>query len=78
VLGFVALVGVNSIITVPAEAKTAIVTATTFLLSMALAAMGLETDTAKLRAKGVRPLILGFATFLFIAGFSLMLVKMTT
>jgi uncharacterized membrane protein YadS len=45
---------------------------------MALAAMGLETDTAKLRAKGVRPLILGFATFLFIAGFSLMLIKMTT
>jgi uncharacterized integral membrane protein (TIGR00698 family) len=78
VLGFVALVGVNSVITVPAEAKTAIVTATTFLLSMALAAMGLETDIAKLRAKGVRPLLLGLAAFLFIASFSLLLVKMTT
>ncbi|MGJ4953799.1 YeiH family protein [Bradyrhizobium sp. HKCCYLS20291] len=76
--GFIALVGVNSVVTVPAEAKTIIVTATTFLLSMALAAMGLETDFAKLRAKGLRPLALGFAAFLFIAGFSLALVKLTT
>lgn len=29
------------------------------------------------RAKGLRPLALGFAAFLFIAGFSLMLVKMS-
>jgi uncharacterized integral membrane protein (TIGR00698 family) len=77
VLGFIALVGVNSIVTVPAEAKDAIVVTTTFLLSVALAAMGLETDIAKLRAKGTRPLILGLGAFLFIAGFSLMLVEMT-
>lgn len=51
---------------------------TTFLLSMALAAMGLETDLRKLRAKGVRPFLLGLASFLFIASFSLMLVKMTS
>ncbi|VFU10096.1 YeiH family protein [Methylocella tundrae] len=78
VLGFIALVGVNSIISVPGEAKAPIVIATTFLLSMALAAMGLETDIAKLRAKGIRPFVLGFAAFLFVAFFSLMLVKMTT
>lgn len=78
VLGFVALLGVNSVFTIPAEAKAAIVMATTFLLSMALAAMGLETDIGKLRAKGVRPLILGLAAFLFIASFSLVLVKLTT
>lgn len=78
VLGFIALVGLNSIIAIPAQTKGAIVLVTTFLLSVALAAMGLETDIAKLRAKGIRPLILGFAAFLFIAGFSLMLVKMTT
>ena len=75
VLGFIALVGVNSVVEVPPEAKTVIVTVTTFLLSVALAAMGLETDLAKLRAKGVRPFILGLAAFLFIAGFSLLLVK---
>ena len=77
VLGFIVLVGVNSVITVPPEARSVIVAVTTFLLSMALAAMGLETDIGKLRAKGLRPLILGFAAFLFIAGFSLMLVKMS-
>ncbi|MCS0501181.1 YeiH family protein [Ancylobacter mangrovi] len=78
VLGFIALVGVNSVMTVPPEAKSVIVLATTFMLSMALAAMGLETDIAKLRAKGVKPFILGLAAFVFIASFSLMLVKMTT
>jgi uncharacterized integral membrane protein (TIGR00698 family) len=78
VLGFVALVGVNSVVSVPADAKATIVTVTTFLLSMALAAMGLETDIRKLRAKGVRPFLLGLASFLFIASLSLMLVKMTS
>ena len=78
VLGFIALVAVNSFIAVPAGAKGVIVTATTFLLSVALAAMGLETDFAKLRAKGLRPLLLGLAAFLFIAGFSLLLVSITT
>lgn len=78
VLGFVALVVVNSFVTIPAPAKMAIVTATTFLLSVALAAMGLETDIAKLRMKGLRPFFLGLAAFLFIATFSLMLIRMTT
>lgn len=78
VLGFAGLVGLNSIVTIPPEAKSIIVTATTVLLSMALAAMGLETDIGKLRAKGLRPLALGAAAFLFIAAFSLMLVKITT
>lgn len=75
VAGFIALVGINSVIAVPTEIRTVIALATTFLLSMALAAMGLETDIAKLRAKGIRPLVLALAAFLFIASFSLMLVK---
>jgi uncharacterized integral membrane protein (TIGR00698 family) len=78
VLGFIALVGINSVVTVPGALKPMIVAATTFLLSMALAAMGLETDIRKLRAKGLRPLLLGLSSFLFIATFSLALVKMTT
>ncbi|MGQ9370872.1 YeiH family protein [Azospirillum sp. ST 5-10] len=78
VLGFVALVAANSVIALPAEAKAAAGTATTVLLSVALAAMGLETDLRKLRAKGLRPLLLGAAAFLFVAAFSLMLVRMTT
>jgi uncharacterized integral membrane protein (TIGR00698 family) len=76
VLGFVALVGVNSLIAVPAGAKVWVVTVTTFLLSVALAAMGLETDIRKLTAKGFRPALLGALAFLFIASFSLVLIKL--
>lgn len=76
VLGFVALVAFNSLVTIPAEVKSVLVPATAFMLSVALAAMGLETNVAKLRAKGFRPLLLGFASFLFIACFSLALVKL--
>jgi len=75
VLGFVALVGVNSLVTIPADAKAWIAAGTTFLLSIALAAMGLETNFAKLMAKGFRPALLGALAFLFIATFSLTLIK---
>jgi uncharacterized integral membrane protein (TIGR00698 family) len=76
VLGFIALVGLNSLVAIPMEAKTWIVALTTFLLSVALAAMGLETDIRKLRAKGFRPALLGGLAFLFIAAFSLVLIKL--
>ncbi len=76
VLGFIGLIAVNSVITIPAEAKGWTAGITTFLLSMSLAAMGLETDIAKLRAKGGRPLLLGAAASLFIATFSLGLIKL--
>jgi uncharacterized membrane protein YadS len=42
---------------------------------MALAALGLEASIGKLRAKGARPLLLGGLATLFIAGYSLALVK---
>ncbi|MEG6508138.1 YeiH family protein [Methyloligella sp. 2.7D] len=76
VLGFVAVIAINSAVPIPTEAKSVLVPATTVLLSMALAAMGLETDIAKLRAKGLRPLLVGAGAFLFIASFSLLLVKL--
>ncbi|WP_198162431.1 YeiH family protein [Methylosinus sp. R-45379] len=75
VIGFLALVGVSSIVAIPPDAKAAIATATTVLLSMALAAMGLETDIAALRAKGLRPLALGLAASVFVSGFSLALIE---
>jgi len=76
VLGFIALVGVNSLVAIPADLKIWIVAATTFLLSVALAAMGLETDIRKLTAEGFRPALLGALASLFIAGFSLTLIKL--
>lgn len=76
VLGFVALVGVNSLVAVPAEIKAGAAQLTTALLTLSLAAMGLETSLPKLRAKGLRPLLLGAAASAFIALFSLALVEL--
>lgn len=76
VLGFIAVMLLNSVITVAPAEKTEIVTLTNFLLSMALAAMGLETDFAKLKREGLKPLALAACAWIFIAGFSLALVKL--
>jgi uncharacterized integral membrane protein (TIGR00698 family) len=74
VLGFIAMIGVNSLGIIPADATHAVTPVTTFLLTMALAAMGLETDIRKLKAKGVRPLALGALAWIFISCFSLALI----
>lgn len=74
VLGFIAMIALNSLIPIPAGIKSGLVTLTVFLLSLALAAMGLETDIAKLRARGLRPLLVGAFSWVFISGFSLALI----
>lgn len=74
VFGFIAMVMVNSAGLVPAEVKAPLVTLTTFLLAVALGAMGLETDIRKLRMKGLRPLMLGAAAWLFISALSFILI----
>lgn len=76
-IGFVAVAVFNSVVTLPHEMRGATVTLSTFLLTVALAAMGLETDVSKLYAQGLRPAILGALAFLFIATFSLALIKLT-
>ena len=77
VLGFIAMVILNSVVTIPAAPKAWIVLGTTFLLSMALAAMGIATDFRKLRAEGLKPLLLAAAAWIFISIFALVLVKLT-
>jgi uncharacterized integral membrane protein (TIGR00698 family) len=76
VFGFIALIGLNSVVALPPVVQSRVVELTTFLLSVALAAMGLETDIGKLKAEGLRPLLLGAGAWLFIASFSLLLVKL--
>ncbi|ESY99953.1 YeiH family protein [Mesorhizobium sp. LNHC209A00] len=77
VAAFVAVVALNSLVMIPAEVKQAVVLATTIMLTMGLAAMGLQADISQLRSRGLRPLALAFCAFLFIGGFSLMLVKVS-
>lgn len=78
VLGFIAMVGVNSALPIPEALHEALVWLTAFLLTAALAAMGLETDIRKLRAKGARPLALGALAWLFISCTGLALVLLLT
>ncbi|TIW07143.1 MAG: putative sulfate exporter family transporter, partial [Mesorhizobium sp.] len=75
VVAFVAVVGLNSLVAMPAAVHSAIALATQIMLTMGLAAMGLQADISQLRSRGLRPLVLAFSAFLFIAAFSLTLVK---
>lgn len=59
VLGFIAMVILNRVVGIPIAPKTWIALGTTFLLSMALAAMGIETDFRKLRAESLKPAAAG-------------------
>lgn len=77
VLGFVAMVGLASTGWVPQTMMPWTTSLTQFLLAMALAAMGLETDIRKLAAEGVRPALLGAASWIFIVSLSLMAVLIT-
>lgn len=72
VLGFVAVMAINSVWPLAVEIKQTVVGTTTFLLTLALAAMGLETDVLKLRARGLRPLVLGAFGWLFISVFAIL------
>jgi uncharacterized integral membrane protein (TIGR00698 family) len=76
-VGFLALSGFNSLVAIPHEIAAPIGVATTFLLSMAMAAMGLHTDFGHIRARGLRPLALGLLASLFIAAVSLVMVSLT-
>jgi len=76
VRGFVTMMLFNSLDLIPQLDKAYLVQTTTFLLAAALAAMGLETNVGKLRAKGWRPLLVGAGSWLFISIFSLALVEL--
>jgi uncharacterized integral membrane protein (TIGR00698 family) len=76
VLGFIALTLFNSLDVLPLAAKAWAVQATTFLLTVALAAMGLQADIRKLKAKGLKPLLVGAGAWVFISVFSLGLIEL--
>lgn len=76
VVGFVAVVVFNSFVGIPDTVRPSVSFVTTLMLSMGLAAMGLHTNVSEIRSRGLRPLILALSAFVFIAVFSLMLVKL--
>lgn len=72
-VGFLAMAALNSVASVPVEVKGGVALVTTFLLAMALAAVGMTTDLRKVVGTGWRPLLLSLASFLVIATLSLAL-----
>jgi uncharacterized integral membrane protein (TIGR00698 family) len=71
VLGFVALMILGNAIDIAPALKAHANDATIFLLCMGLAAMGLATDLTKIRAKGLRPLLVAGGGTLFISALGL-------
>ena len=76
ILGFLAMVSVNSVAHIPAEARSWIALGTTTLFSISLSALGLETDIRQLRAGGFKPMALCAGSSLFIVVVSLLLIKL--
>lgn len=74
VLGFVALMLLNSFVALPETFKAQIAMVASVMLVMAMAAMGLETTASKLASKGIRPMLLGACAWGFISLFSLGLI----
>jgi uncharacterized integral membrane protein (TIGR00698 family) len=76
VFAFIAMIGVNSLLFLPSAMTTILAQVTVFLLAVALAAMGLETDFRVLSSQGIRPLLLAGLGTIFISVLSLMLIKL--
>ena len=74
VLGFLGFVALNSIIEFNAELRGWLAQVTVFLMTMALAAIGLETNVSKMRLRGIKPFLLGLCAWLFISASTLALV----
>jgi len=75
-IGFLALAALNSLVAIPHEIAAPIGVGASFLLSMAMAAMGLHTDLRHIRSRGLGPLALGLLASLFICGASLVMVRL--
>ncbi len=88
-VGFLAMVAVASFVAMPHAGGSivdasallvranmnAISTVTAFLLSMAMAAMGMHTNLRHIRSNGVRPLVLGLFSTLFISLATLAMIR---
>jgi uncharacterized integral membrane protein (TIGR00698 family) len=77
ILWFVVAACVNTTGIIPADWHAGITQASTFLISIALAAIGVQTEVARLVRSGARPLALGFVLWIAVAAVSLLLQRAT-
>jgi uncharacterized integral membrane protein (TIGR00698 family) len=77
ILWFVVAACVNTTGVIPADWHPGITETSTFLITMALAAIGVQTEVARLARSGARPLALGFVLWIAVAAVSLVLQRAT-
>ncbi len=68
VFGFILVAGFNSLQLVPTETVGVINTVDTFLLTMAMCALGMETNFSKFKAVGAKPIYLAAILFVWLLG----------
>lgn len=76
VFAFIGVIGLNSLGILPPETKAIAAPVTTFLLAVALSAIGLDSDLRKVKEKGLKPLALGAAATLVAAGSAFALISL--
>jgi uncharacterized integral membrane protein (TIGR00698 family) len=64
--GFIGMVLFNSLALLPQSMRTALVDVDTFILAMAMAALGLTTHVSAIRKAGIKPLLLGGVLFIWL------------
>ncbi|MDQ7056052.1 MAG: YeiH family protein [Persephonella sp.] len=77
VFGFIAMVGVNSMHIIPEGVVHYIRVVGGFLLTVAMAAMGLETNVSKMKGAGMKPIYSALLIFIFLFFVGIATVKIT-
>jgi uncharacterized integral membrane protein (TIGR00698 family) len=76
-VGFLVAAGLNTLGVIPGAAQPALAHVGLFLITTALAAIGVSTDVPALRRTGARPLVLGLVLWLTVAASSLVIQGVT-
>jgi uncharacterized integral membrane protein (TIGR00698 family) len=77
VFGFIAMVGVNSLGIIPQNITNGINIVDTFLMTIAMSAMGIETNINKMKGVGMKPIYVALIMFLFLFFGGIIVVKLT-
>lgn len=73
--GFLAVIGINSVISFPQSVLDTVTWIDNFLLTMAMTALGAETSIDKFRAAGAKPFLLAAVLFVWLLGGGYLLAK---
>ena len=76
VFGFIAMVGVNSLGIIPQNITHGINVIDTFLMTVAMAAMGIETNVNKMKGVGMKPIYVALIMFAFLFFGGIVVVKL--